>query len=127
MDALFDTAIVVDIYRNYPPAVQWSAANPSLVIGITSIVWLEVLKGAKNKADQKPLAKFLAQFPLVYLTQTDEHWAMLNYPAAHLAHGVGILDTLIAAPSHRLQIPLYTRNLKHMSPLLGTLAQAPYT
>jgi hypothetical protein len=33
----------------------------------------------------------------------------------------------IAAPSYRLQVPLYTRSLKHFAPLLGRLAQQPYT
>ena len=37
-----------------------------------------------------------------------------------------LVDLLIAAPSQRLQLPLYTHNLKHLSPLLGTLAQKPY-
>jgi hypothetical protein len=31
-----------------------------------------------------------------------------------------------SAPSYRLQLPLYTRNLKHFAPLLGKLAQEPY-
>ena len=44
-----------------------------------------------------------------------------------LSHGVGINDSLIAAVSYRLQVPLYTHNLKHMRVLLGdTLPQKPY-
>jgi predicted nucleic acid-binding protein len=43
-----------------------------------------------------------------------------------LSHGVGIMDCLIASVSYRLQVPLYTRNLKHFTPLLGALAQTPY-
>jgi hypothetical protein len=31
-----------------------------------------------------------------------------------------------SAPSYRLQLPLYTRNLKHFAPLLGKLAREPY-
>lgn len=33
---------------------------------------------------------------------------------------------LIAAPSARLKIPLFTRNLKHLVPLLDALAVEPY-
>jgi hypothetical protein len=52
---------------------------------------------------------------------------MVNAPAV-----VGFVDTsvvidcLIAAPSHRLNVPLYTMNLKHFTPLLGALAVRPY-
>ena len=50
--------------------------------------------------------------------------------AQHVTHrlrfGVGVLDCLIAAPAFRLQLPLYTHNLKHFTPLLGDLAQKPY-
>lgn len=35
-------------------------------------------------------------------------------------------DCLIAAPAQRLGVPLYTRNLKHFSPLLGDLAVMAY-
>ena len=55
----------------------------------------------------------------------DLNWAMQQLRQYRLSHNVGILDCLIAAPAHRLQIPLYTRNLKHLEPLLGTLAQQP--
>jgi hypothetical protein len=33
---------------------------------------------------------------------------------------------IIVVPSHRLQLTLYTRNLKHFAPLLGRLAQELY-
>jgi predicted nucleic acid-binding protein len=42
------------------------------------------------------------------------------------SHRIGMEDCLIAAVAYRLQIPLYTHNLKHMTPLLGTLAVKPY-
>jgi predicted nucleic acid-binding protein len=43
-----------------------------------------------------------------------------------LSHGVGMMDCLIASVSYRLQLPLYTHNLKHFAPLLNDLAQKPY-
>jgi predicted nucleic acid-binding protein len=44
-----------------------------------------------------------------------------------LSHGVGINDCLIASVAHRLQLPLYTHNLKDMRVLLGeTLVIKPY-
>lgn len=43
-----------------------------------------------------------------------------------LSHGVGMMDCLIASTSARLQIPLFTRNLKHLTLLIGALAVQPY-
>ena len=63
---------------------------------------------------------------MVYLTQADLDWAMQTQMRYELSHGVGMMDCLIASVSHRLQLPLYTHNLKHFTPLLGALAQKPY-
>lgn len=43
-----------------------------------------------------------------------------------LTHGVTSQDCLIAAVAYRLQLPLYTHNLKDMVPLIGTLALKRY-
>ena len=68
----------------------------------------------------------MVQFEMHYLTQTDLDWSMQAQMRYELSHGVGAMDCLIASVSHRLQLPLYTHNLKHFAPLLGTLAQKPY-
>lgn len=43
-----------------------------------------------------------------------------------ISHNVGVIDCLIAAPAHRLKLPLYTTNLKHFTPILGALAVRLY-
>ena len=59
--------------------------------------------------------------------QVDQEWAMQQMELLRLSHGVSINDCLIASVAHRLQVPLYTHNLKHMQVLLGdTLPQKPY-
>jgi predicted nucleic acid-binding protein len=126
MDALVDTSILIDIYRRFSPAMSWLQANSGLILGITSVVWMEVLLGAQDKHAQQQLARFLANFSPVYLTQADQQWAMRKLQAYRLRDNVGINDCLIAAPCERLQLPLYTRNLKHFTPLLGTLTRQPY-
>jgi predicted nucleic acid-binding protein len=54
-------------------------------------------------------------------------WAREKLLKHRLSHNIDAFDCLIAAPSYRLQFPLYTRNLKHFTPLLGKLAQQPYS
>jgi predicted nucleic acid-binding protein len=126
VDAFLDTAIVVDILRNYAPALQWINAQGNLSLGISSFVHMEVVDGAINGQEQRRTLKILNQFDLVFPMQADLEWAMAQQVAHRLKFGVGVLDCLIAAPAYRLQLLLYTQNVKHFQPLLGALAQKPY-
>ncbi|MBZ0281050.1 MAG: PIN domain-containing protein [Anaerolineae bacterium] len=122
--ALLDTNIVVDLLRKRPLADQWLASQSDL--GVTRAVWLEVMFGAENRQEQQRAIRLLGDFELVVTTPLDFEWASQKIIQLGLSYKIEPIDYLIAAPAYRLQIPLYTRNLKHMSPLLGTLAQAPY-
>ena len=87
---------------------------------------MEVLQGARNKVQQGRALRFLERLELVELTQTDLEWATQQLIQFSLSHNADAFDCLIAAPCQRLNLPLYTRNLKHFAPLLPTLAQKPY-
>jgi len=122
--AFLDTNIIVDLLRKHPIADQWLTNQSDL--GVTRAVWLEVLFGAENRQEQQRAIQLLGDFELVITTPVDFDWASQKIIQFGLSYKIEPIDYLIAAPSRRLQVPLYTRNLKHMSPLLGTLAQAPY-
>jgi len=87
---------------------------------------MEIVQGAPDKSKQQHAVKFLKQFHMAQTMNTDIEWAMQQLQTYHLSHNVGIMDCLIAAPAHRLQIPLLTHNVKHFSPMLGSLVQQPY-
>jgi predicted nucleic acid-binding protein len=71
--------------------------------------------------------KILKTFELAYPIQQDMDWAIGQLTQFRLSHGVGMNDCLIASVCHRLQVPLSTHNLRHMTVLLGTtLAIKPY-
>lgn len=126
MDALIGTTIIVDLLRNHSPLFVWMNANQSLQLAITPIVWLELIAGARDRKTQDQIEQVLSPYQMEYLIDTDLDWVMRQFRQYKLSHGIGILDCLIAAPAYRLQIPLYTKNLKHFEPLLGSLAQKPY-
>lgn len=69
----------------------------------------------------------MSQFELLYFAPSDQQWAMQQLERFQFSHHIGKDDCLIASVAHRLQLPLYTHNLKHMQALLGTaLAVQPY-
>ncbi len=121
---ILDTAILIDFLRGYSRAVQWLSSNPD--IAITPIVKFEILDGAANVKELRHSLKMLKQFQMVDLMPDDIEWALTQFTLYKLSHNVGSMDCLIASTAFRLQVPLYTRNLKHFAPMLGGLAQQPY-
>jgi len=121
---ILDTAILIDFLRGYSRAVQWLSSNPD--IAITPIVKFEILDGAANVKELRHSLKMLKQFQMVDLMPDDIEWALTQFTLYKLSHNVGSMDCLIASTAFRLQVPLYTRNLKHFAPMLGELAQQPY-
>ncbi len=86
-----------------------------------------MIVGASSKANQARCKKLLDQFQILYLTSSDQQWAMQQLEHLQFTHHVGKDDCLIASVAHRLQLTLYTHNLKEMSPMLGDLAKKPYS
>lgn len=84
------------------------------------------MQGATNKANQARYKMLLNQFELLFLTSIDQEWGMSQFERFQFSHHIGMNDCLIAAVAYRMQVPLYTHNLKDMTPLLGTLAVQPY-
>ena len=124
VNALLDTSILIDLLRQFPPAITWFTSQRDL--GVSSIVWLELLQGAQNIHSQQKAQQLLHQLAKIEISTDDMNWAIKQLVKYNLSHNVGGIDCLIAATSYRLQIPLYTMNLKHFTPMLGTLAQKPY-
>ncbi|MBC7872261.1 MAG: PIN domain-containing protein [Chitinophagaceae bacterium] len=123
---IVDTTVIIHYFRKQPAAHAWLNAQPER-LSITPITWLEVMYGAPGKAGQAACKLILNQFDMEYLTASDMNWAMQQMESYRLSHGVGINDSLIASICHRLQVPLYTHNLKHMNILLNpSLVIKPY-
>jgi predicted nucleic acid-binding protein len=121
---LVDSNVLIDLLRGYVPAVGWIAQQDTLAI--TQIVYLELLDGAQDRRGEQKALSLLSAFEIVDLAASDYAWAIERMLMFHLSHQVDWQDCLIAAPAARLQLPLYTHNLKHFAPLLGDLARKPY-
>lgn len=123
--AIVDTTVVVHLFRQYAPALAWYGSLAQS-LGITPITWLEVMYGAGSKTHQSTGKTLLSRFDMLYLTSADQNWAMEQMERFRLSHGITINDCLIASAAYRLGLPLFTHNLKDMTPLIGKLAVKPY-
>lgn len=120
-----DSTVIIHLLRRNLAARQWLNGQPPL--GVTPIVWLEVIEGARGKSGLADAIAVLQSFEMVYLTPADQQWSMDHLGAYRLSRGVEIHDCLIASVCHRLQAPLYTHNVKHMLRLLDPhLVIQPY-
>jgi predicted nucleic acid-binding protein len=124
IDALLDTTLILHLFRKYPPAINWF--NNQQRYGVTSITWLEVMEAANNKANQAQCKWLLSQFDLLFLTFADQQWAIQQLEQFQFSHHIGRDDCMIASVAYRLQLPLYTHNLKDMVPMISNLAVQPY-
>lgn len=124
VNALVDTSVVIDLLRGYPPAQAWYLQQVDL--GVSRAVWLEALEGSQNRQEQRHALKLLKRFYTDEITESDSIWATNQLIRLNLSHNIDAFDCLIAASAHRLNVTLYTRNLKHFVPLIGGLAQQPY-
>ncbi|HMN12639.1 MAG TPA: PIN domain-containing protein [Bellilinea sp.] len=122
---IVDTTVILHYFRNYAAARAWVDSQP-VQLSVTSVTWLEVMEGASSKANQAESRRVLDKFEMLYLTATDQVWAMEQLERFQFSHHIGMNDCLIASVAYRLRIPLYTHNIKDMAPLLGELAVKPY-
>ena len=85
------------------------------------------MEGARGKAGQAACQHIMSPFEIAFLTELDQRWAMQQILKYRLTHGVSFKDCLIGSVCQRLQIPLYTKNVKDFAPILGTtLVIRPY-
>lgn len=124
--ALLDTSILVDLSRGLSGAVQWMQSQTNTTFGFSVLVAMEMVEGTRDTADLRRVRKLITRFPVIHLTPADCEWAQQQHAQLHLSHNLGFVDALIAAPNVRLNIPLYTLNLKHFSPMPGIKALRPY-
>lgn len=67
------------------------------------------MEGASSKANQTLSKSILNKFYMLYITPTDQQWAIQQLEIYQFSHLIGMNDFLIASVAYRLQIPLYTQ------------------
>jgi predicted nucleic acid-binding protein len=122
---IIDTNILIELYRNLAAAKAWAVAQTDLAI--LTITWLEFMEGARGKAGQARCQQIVMPFEVILLSGADQQWTMNQLTQYRLTYGVSFKDCLIASAAYRLQVPLYTKNIRDFGAILPNhLVIKPY-
>lgn len=122
---VLDTDILIDIQRGYTPALDWFMALPTLP-SIPGFVVMELLQDAGNTQQLQQALKLTNPLPIIWPTEEDCRAALSNFTTYRLSHGIGLLDSLIAACAVGLSATLCTFNVKHYRVIPDLVTEQPY-
>ena len=121
---ILDTDILIQIERKKPEALAWLGGLPDAPY-VAGIAALELLAGCVNTADLRRIEAVLSTFRLLWPSETELDSSILDYGALRLAHGVKVLDRLIAATALSHKMPIATFD-KHFAFIPGLTVVQPY-
>ena len=122
---LLDTDVMVDLLRQYPPAVEWVTARGEPIV-LPGYVVMELIQGCKNKTEQERLERTLSGHAIAWLSPQVCDEALSVFARYYLSHSVGIFDALIGQLAVSLNEPLYTFNQKHYAVIPNLRTVQPY-
>lgn len=110
---LFDTDVIIWALRGNTKASARIDGASALHLSIVS--YMELLKGARDKREQKSIQAFLRDlgFEQLPVTSAISHRAVIYVEEFALSSGLELADALIAATACEHQLPLCTANEKH--------------
>ena len=88
LDLLLDTDVLIDLLRQFPPALKWAEENAVLRIGIPVIARLETIQRARGQAEQAILMQHLDTYPVIHLETGDSQQALQWFESLHLRSGI---------------------------------------
>lgn len=124
---LLDADVMIDVIRRHPPAVKWMSSHRAEQAALPGMVVLQLLDGCSTEAEATQLRSFLDRFRRFWPTVADHERAEQAFSDIKLAHGLDIIDMLIAQTAIGLGSPLLTFNTKHLRAVPGLTITQPYT
>lgn len=123
---LLDTDVLVDIFRQYPPAMDWLGLIIKEKVILPGFVVMEVIQGCKDKKEQEKMEKKLLDYDVVWPSIETCNAALAIFSRYHLRYKLGIFDALIGQTAVALNLPLYTFNAKHYKIIPNLCTIKPY-
>ncbi len=122
-----DSDIVIDLLRQFPPAIAWfDTLDEEEEIILSGFVVLELIQGCQNKKELKKLQNELATYETVWPSDDSSNKAIKIFTKYYLSHNIGLLDVLIGQTAVELDVPLYTFNQKHYQVIPHLQTVQPY-
>lgn len=123
---LLDTDIMIDLLRQYEPAISWLISLGNEEIALPGYVAMELIQGCRNKQEQTKIEAALRPCRMVWPTPDVCQEALGSFAQFRLSHNLGLLDALIGQTAVALDLPLYTFNTKHYAALPTLKSVEPY-
>ena len=123
---LLDTDVMIDLLRQYPPAVAWLDSLGDEEIVLPGYVVMELIQGCNSKAEQEKLEKELGAFSTTWPPPEVCDEALAVFSRYYLSHSLGIIDALIGQLAVSLGLPLHTFNQRHYAAILNLRTVQPY-
>lgn len=121
-----DTDVMVDVLRNYQPAVKWLKSLGADPVLLSGFVIMELYQGCQNRVEHDKVEKVLAGCKVVWPSEDVCNRALSDFVEHHLSSGIGMLDVLIGWTAVSLGVTLHTFNEKHYRVIPGITVKEPY-
>lgn len=123
MSMLLDTDVLIDYLKGHPQALDY-LLNAEESLAMSTITLAELYSGVREGVEREALTSLADLFDIVPLSEDMAVKAGLFRRDYRKSHNLGLMDTLIAATSVVVGVPLVTLNHKHF-PMLPDLI-VPY-
>lgn len=124
---ILDSDVMIDLLRQYPPALAWLDSIGDEEIVLPGFVVMELFQGCSNKAEQEKVQNVLTVFETVWPSSEICDEALDVFARFHLSHNLGMLDALIGQTAVALSLPLHTFNRKHYAAIPDLITTEPYS
>ncbi len=114
---VFDTDVLIWVLRGNAKAAR--AVDRAEDRAVSVVTCMELMQGAKNKAEMRSIKAFLAdqRFQTMPLTENIGHRASIYMEEYNLSVAMSMADALIAATVIETHEQLLTANDKHYKPI----------
>ncbi|NLO19456.1 MAG: type II toxin-antitoxin system VapC family toxin [Ignavibacteria bacterium] len=107
-----DTNVIINWLKSEPATISSLHQIGSENIALTSISFMEILQGARNKNELYYLLKTIKRFKVLRFTEAASMKSAILIEKFVLSHGLQIADAIIAAIAIDYGLPLFTLNIK---------------
>ena len=92
---LIDTCIFIDIFRGNRILLEEIIKLPNSFIN--SIIYMELVQGARNKTELPKILRFLKRFKMIFIDEIISQKAMELIVSYNLSYNLLLADAIIAA------------------------------